>query len=83
MAEQVLSDIEILNKYGANTEWFFSNYNSLKIEYKDKYVAIDDKKVVISGTDLNKVYETIEKKKLSLLSVFVKYIPKEDIIAIL
>lgn len=77
-----IPDIEVLKQYGSNTEWFFRNYTTIKNEYNGKYVAVDKNKVILSETDLNKLYSEIEKKH-SLLSVFVKFVPSEDIVAIL
>ena len=56
-------------EFWTDQEWGFKNHTQLLKRYRDKWIAIVNKKVVASGSDLAKV-EKIAQKKTSK-----KYIP--------
>ncbi len=70
---------EALGRYSKNYEWFNSNYEILKKEYPDSVVAIDNGKVIASGTDL----ENLKEKTKNIPGVFITAILTEKLIWIL
>jgi len=43
---------EIMAKSNLNLKWFVTNHESLIDEYQDKFVAIDDARIVDSDKDI-------------------------------
>ena len=56
-------------KFWIVQEWGFNHHTELLKKYRDRWIAIDNKKVVASGLDLAKVQE------LALKKTGKKYIP--------
>lgn len=50
------------SEYLQDLKWAREHHTELLKQYKDQWVAIVDKKIVASGTDLNAVEEDAKKK---------------------
>lgn len=43
-------------------DWIVRNYNKLRTEYPDKWIAVKDKKIVDSDTDLEPLLQRLKEK---------------------
>jgi hypothetical protein len=48
---QQQEDIDKLEKFNKNFQWFRDQYNDLHTEYKGEYIAINDSKVIDHDVD--------------------------------
>jgi len=60
-----------------NAEWLRRNYERLKREYNNKWVLIQNKKVVDSGETFDQILRAVRKYKSS--SAILEYISSEDV----
>lgn len=67
------SDIDKLERLADNFEWFNSQYDSLKKELDRQYVAIQDKKILDSDTDLERLIKRLNIKNYDK-SIAIEYI---------
>jgi len=79
----MISGLDVLTQYDTNFKWFFENFSTIKKEYKDIYVAVNNKQIVDTDKDIQKLYNKLEHKGIPLDTTFVRFVPKTDIIAIL
>ena len=54
------SDLDRLEKLADNFKWFNSQYDSLKKNYDNQYVAIQEKQVLDSDTDLERLIKRLD-----------------------
>lgn len=64
--------------YHLNCKWFMFNYEKFKEQYREKYVAVYEEKIIDSDTDFEKLTSTIDKTKIYTDAVFTMYVPKES-----
>jgi len=62
---------------------FYTNYNSFKEKHKDKFIAIQNKKIVIVADTIKDLKKRVLKLNINLIDSVNKYIPKEDVTLIL
>ena len=60
-----------------SAEWLSENYERLKREYNNKWVLIEDKKVVESKDTFDQILQAARKYKSN--SVILEYISSEDV----
>ena len=53
--DQQQEDIDQLEKFNKNFQWFRDHYNDLYTEYKGEYVAINDSKVIDYDVDYERL----------------------------
>lgn len=68
-----------LARFSADTRWVTDNYEALKKDYGDMYVAVLDKKVRASHADLTKLLEEIDEKGIDRGNVHIERIYKQDV----
>ncbi len=69
----VRSDLDKLERLADNFEWFNSQYDNLKKEFDRQYVAIQDKKILDSDTDLKRLIKRLDIKNYDK-SIAIEYI---------
>ena len=68
-----------LARFSADTRWVTDNYEALKKDYGDMYVAVLDKKVRASHANLTKLLEEIDEKGIDRRNVHIERIYKQDV----
>ena len=68
-----------LARFSADTRWVTDNYEALKKDYGDMYVAVLDKKVRASHANLTKLLEEIDEKGIDRINVHIERIYKQDV----
>ncbi len=68
-------DIDNLQKLKDNFDWFYSNYNLLKRDYENQYIAVKDREFLDNDTDLHTLIERLELKDYDN-SIAIEYVYK-------
>jgi hypothetical protein len=74
--------LSLFEVHDANREWFQENYEELAEEYDGMFVAIYNRGVVDSDTDLDTLIERVE-DRLPVDRVSIEYVSKDKIQLIL
>jgi hypothetical protein len=61
----------------ANIEWLKKNYKTLKKEYNNRWVIIENRKVVKVASTFEELMEAL--RKLDINKILVEYIPSEQV----
>jgi hypothetical protein len=72
-------DTELIKKMEQNSNFVISNYSKLKDEYGNKFIAVDNGKIIGHEKNMKGLIEQLEREKIDLLSVFVRFIPSKGI----
>lgn len=70
---------EIAKKQMENKKWLDSNYRELKDKYNNKYIAVEEMKVIDSDKDLNSLIERLKTSKKDLGQIIIEPIYSEDL----
>jgi len=74
---------EQFKRFDKNVEWFQSHYEDLKKQYKNEYVAIDNKKVLGHDADIERLIEKMRRKYGDLGAFVVEYLTDKKLQLIL
>jgi nicotinic acid mononucleotide adenylyltransferase len=66
-----------------DSEWFFRNYEKIKEKHKGEYVLIKEKRIAITAKSVEELIKKAEELKIDITTSVVRYVPKEDIVAII
>ena len=55
-------------------DWIVRNYNKLRIEYPDKWIAVKDKKVVDSDNDLEPLLQRLKERHETAIGFATEFI---------
>jgi len=74
--------METANLY-SDINWFYTNYETFKEEFRGKVIAINNQEVVINANNIEELKAKAKKQGIDLAKSVIKFIPKEDVILIL
>jgi len=74
--------METANLY-SDINWFYTNYETFKEEFRGKVIAINNQEVVINANNIEELKAKAKKQGIDLAQSVIKFIPKEDVILIL
>ena len=80
MSKEVTST---LIKFNKDYKWFLQNREKLLYKYENKWVAIQNQKVLDSNENLTKLIEKLKAKGLPPEQILIQYVSKKPIEAIL
>jgi len=72
-----------MKKKKKNQKWFIENFEDILKEYREKFVAVWDQRVIDADTDLKRLSKDVKKKIKSAKGVYVGYVSKKPIEMIL
>jgi len=76
-----MDNIQILLRSSEDLKWLNQNYLEIEKEFRNKIVAILDKKIVASGDKLGQVTEKLGKMGINSNEILIKRIfPKEAVL---
>jgi uncharacterized protein (DUF1778 family) len=79
-----MSTVQIISKAAENRGWVDANYMSLTEKYSNRWVAVLDKTVIDSDTDLQKLARRLRKKLGERYSeIAMEYVTKKPIVLVL
>jgi len=71
---------EKIDRGRANTEWLQGHIKELKEKHPDKFVAVDNKKVIGTHGDLKSLISSLKKEYPAIDTFAIEFIPKKDFI---
>ena len=71
---------EKIDRGRANTEWLQDHIKDLKEKHPDKFVAVDNKKVIGSHEDLKSLISSLKKEYTAIDTFAIEFIPRKDFI---
>jgi heterodisulfide reductase subunit B len=71
-------ELEMLKELEKNIKFFNERYEEIKKKYKGKWIVIKNKKIVLVGNNLDKIYKTIKIKKINIDGALIEYIPEKQ-----
>ena len=82
---ELLHDKELnkLKQFKKDLDWFQNNYNDLKNDYKNEYVAIKDESLIDHDVSLNHLLNRLKNKYDDTNSIVVEFINENKEIYIL
>jgi len=66
-----MTQLERLELYSRNANWFFKNLDRLRSLYPDRYVAVYNQAVIDSDSDVERLEARLRKRGANLLAVSV------------
>ena len=78
------STVAVLSRYEENAKWLSSNYEKLKTEFNNQWVAVLDKTIIDHDSDLSKLVKRLRSKYAKAYSeIAVEYVTTEELDLIL
>jgi len=74
------AELELLNKNEADLKWFVKHESSLTEEFDNKFVAIENEKVVESDKNIKNLVEKLKAKDIDPTITVVQFVSKTKII---
>jgi len=74
--------METANLY-LDINWFYTNYEIFKEEFRGKVIAINNQQIIINANNIEELKAKAKKLGIDLAQSIIKLIPKEDVILIL
>jgi len=71
--------LKMIKDYERDSLWFFDNYEKFKRFYRNKYVVVKDKGIVLSANGIRELKRKAKARNLDLTTAFISKVPKEDI----
>lgn len=76
-----MDNIQILLRSSEDLKWLNQNYLDVENEFRNKVVAILNKKIIASGDKLGQVINKLERKGINSKEILIKTIfPKEAVL---
>lgn len=67
-------EIALLTKLEKDNEWFSQNFEELQETYEEKFIAIENGKVLESASNFQKLFELLKNKKINPALILIKFI---------
>lgn len=71
--------IEILKESDISQKWIKKNYRRLQKKFPNKYIAVQDRSVIVSSKKLDGLLKSKELKGKDLNRTVLEFIPEKDI----
>ena len=72
-----------MKEFERNQKWFIENFKRILDEYREKFVAVWNQRIIDADTDLKRLSKDVKKKIKSAKGVYVGYVSKKPIEMIL
>ena len=76
----MISELELLKKSEEDLEWFNENYEELKEDYDNEFVAIKEGNILAHNKDFEKLLNKLKTMKENPANITIKYISKIKIV---
>ncbi len=67
----------------SDIDWFYTNYDKFKENFRNKFVVVNNKNIVLSARNIKELKNDAQEKNIDLSKSVTKFVPMEDIILIL
>jgi len=72
-----------MNDFERNQKWFIDNFSAILKEYREKFVAIWNQRVIEADADLERLSRRVKAKTKSAKGVYVGYVSEKPLEMIL
>ena len=76
-------DMKRMNEFERNQKWFIDNFRGVLKEYRDKFVAVWNQRVIEADADLEMLSRRVKEKTKSAKGVYVGYVSEKPLEMIL
>jgi hypothetical protein len=78
MSELILKHkLEKLESFGKDASWYRANYSRLKRQYGGKYIAINNRRIIVDN-DHDRLLRRLRDRKYKNRAFVIKYISRRD-----
>jgi len=74
---------EELKQGNEQLEWLTKHYEELRKRYKNRYVAIKDKKIVMDDSDIERLIKRLQQEHYNLQDITIEFMPDDDFIMVI
>jgi hypothetical protein len=60
--EKMNQELEMLERVSSDNEWFQRNYEELKADFKNEFVAVKDKQIISHSDNFNSILKDLKEK---------------------
>ena len=78
-----MQDTQIITNYENDIKWFKSHADEIRKEFKNKFVAIKDSKILDSDADVDILIKKLNKKGTDPSFVLIEFMPEKEMKLIL
>ena len=72
-----------MNEFERNQKWFIDNFSGILKEYREKFVAVWNQRVIEADADLERLSRSVKEKTRSAKGVYVGYVSEKPLEMIL
>ena len=72
-----------MKEFERNQKWFIENFKHILEEYREKFVAVWNQRMIDADTDLEKLSKKVKEKTKSAKGVYVEYVSEKPVEMIL
>ncbi|MEA2055053.1 MAG: DUF5678 domain-containing protein [Candidatus Thermoplasmatota archaeon] len=76
-------EMQVLEDYEKDNRWISENYEQIKKEYTEKYIAVKDKNIIDANKNSDKLIKRLRERNEELERIVIEFIPSEDFILVL
>jgi hypothetical protein len=70
-------ELEMLERVSSDNEWFQRNYEELKADFKNEFVAVKDKQIIAHSDDFNSVLKNLEERGEDPALILIDFVTKK------
>ena len=68
-----------MEEFERNQKWFIENFKRILEEYREKFVAVWNQRIIDADTDLEKLSKKVKEKTKSAKGVYVEYVSEKPV----
>ncbi|MEA2032179.1 MAG: DUF5678 domain-containing protein [Euryarchaeota archaeon] len=72
-----------MKEFERNQKWFIKNFKRILEEYREKFVAVWNQRIIDADTDLEKLSKKVKEKTRGAKGVYVEYVSEKPVEMIL
>jgi len=77
-----MNELQLLKRSSEDLKWFISNIDSIKEDYENQIVAINNKKIVSDAKNIPELFSKLKKLKAKKEEILIKQVPSKKEIVI-
>jgi len=77
-----INEIQLIKNFERDTIWYKKNKDILREEFKNNFVAVKDKDVIVAKPELQDVLAELKLRKIDAGNVIIEFIPEKNITVI-
>ena len=74
------NEIQLIKQLDRNDKAVRDNFESMRKQYANKYVAVDKGKIILSDSSLENLKKRLQEKRIAILTVLIQYIPAKGVV---